>query len=300
MVQKLRETPRRPSQFGEANPLTGLLYCADCGAKMYNHRRARPQKPTQKKLTDLYCCSTYKLSNAKFNTRCSAHHINTDAVRAIILDVLQRTNGYVREHEQEFIERVRESSAIKHNETVKAHKKQITKNERRLSEIEKIYRSLYEDKALAKISEETFGQMTEGYDRERIELREKTEAMQAELDRFENDSTRTEKFTSLVRRYTNFEELTNAMLNELVEKVIVHEGEWSDGYGENGRPRGVRTQRVEVFLKYIGNFDVPDMRSPERIEAERIAEEKSEARRAYHRMKTRQHLTRKRAAQALQ
>jgi hypothetical protein len=80
--------------------------------------------------------------------------------------------------------------------------------------------------------------------------------------------------------------------------VIVHEGEWSDGNtGEGGRPRGRRTQQVEVYLKYIGNFDEPDMRTPEQIEADLIAEEKLEARRAYHREKTRKYKERKRAAE---
>ena len=297
-VQKLRETPRRIDTLGEANPLTGLLWCADCGAKMYNHRRAHTQKPSYKKTTDAYHCSTYKLSNSKFSPQCTAHHISTSAVREIILDVIRKTAGYVRERENEFIAHVRESSAVKQGETARAYKKQIVKNERRLVEIERIYKSLYEDKALGKIDAETFHQMSEGYQQERVEIREKTETLQAELDAFHADSTRAEKFIEIVRRYTNFEALNPAMLNEFIDKVLVHEGEWSDGNtGEGGRPRGSRTQQVDVYLKYIGSFDVPDMRTPEQIEAERIAEEKLEARRAYHREKTRQYKARKIAAE---
>jgi len=256
-------------------------------------------KPTHKKLTDVYCCSTYKLSNSKFNTRCSPHPISTDAARDIILSAIRATTVYIRDHEQDFIERVRESSVVKQGETAKAYQKQIAKNERRLSEIDRIYKSLYEDKALDKIGEDVFIQMSEGYHQERTALREKNDAFQLELDDFNSDSMRADKFIEIVHRYTNFEELTTAMMHEFIEKVIVHECEWSDGNtGEGGRPRGARTQRVEVHLKYIGSFNVPDLRTPEQIEADRIAYEKLEANRAYHREKTRQWKERKRAADA--
>ena len=138
-VQKLRETPRRIDTLGEANPLTGLLWCSDCGQKLYNHRKAHADNPTHKKLTDVYCCSTYKLSNSKFATKCSPHHISTDAARSIILEVIKSTVGYVRNHEQEFVERIRESSVVKQGETAKAYQKQIAKNNKRLAEIERIY-----------------------------------------------------------------------------------------------------------------------------------------------------------------
>ena len=297
-VQKLRATPRRIDHLGAPNPLTGLLFCAQCGAKMYNHRKAHLEKPTYTKLTDVYCCSTYKLSNSKFNTQCSPHHISSEAVREIILDILRKTSGYVREHEREFIEKIRDSTAIKHNDTAKDYRKQIGKSERRLNELDKIYKSLYEDKALGRIDGERFDDMASGYDRERAELKTRIAELQAGLDDYNTDSDNADNFIKLVRHYTNFEELTPGMLNEFVDKVIIHEGEWSEGRGENGRHRGSRSQRVEVFLKYIGCFDVPDLRTPEQIEADRIAEEKLAARRAYHRKKTRQSTERKRAAKA--
>ena len=160
LVQKLRETPRRIDTLGEANPLTGLLFCADCGEKLYNHRKAHTEKPTHTKLTDVYHCSTYKLSNSKFNTQCSAHHISSEAVCGIILDILKNTSGYVREHETEFVAKFRETSAIKQGETAKSHRKQIAKNENRPVELDKIFRILYEDKALSKISKEMYDDMS--------------------------------------------------------------------------------------------------------------------------------------------
>jgi len=300
-VQKLRETPRRIDTLGEANPLTGLLWCADCGEKLYNHRKSKTEKPTHKKLTDVYCCKTFKLSNSKFATECTPHHISTENVRAIILDVLKATSGYVQNHEQAFLEKLKENSAIKQSETAKASKRQIVKNEKRVGELNRIFQSLYEDKALGKITDERFSEMTANYETEQEEIKAKNEKLQVELEQFQTQQQGTENFLTLIRKYTQFEELTNAMLNELIDKIIVYEGEWSEGRNaENGRPMGSRSQQVDVYLKYIGKFDVPDMRTAEEIAAEQIAEEKLEEKRAYSRRKTREHLARKKAKEETQ
>jgi len=290
LVQKLRETKRRADNLGAANPLTGLLWCAECGAKLFNHRRStstvqrRGDRTYYSKPQNHYICSTYKLTNIKFNAKCTPHIISTEAVKKIILDILQATSGYVRGHEQEFIEKVREMSAIRECETAKKHKKQIAKNERRIAELDKIYRSLYEDKALGKLSEARFTEMSGGYEREQADLKQQTAALQKELDAFNTDNIRVDKFTALVRKYTHFEELTPAIINEFVDKVVIHEGEWSDGRNpETGRGLGTRTQQVDVYLKYIGKFDVPDLRTVEEIEDERIRQERIDKERKYKR-----------------
>ncbi|MCL1883170.1 MAG: recombinase family protein [Defluviitaleaceae bacterium] len=180
-VQKLRHTPRRIDTLGEANPLTGLLWCSDCGEKLYNHRKSKTEKPTHKKLTDVYCCKTYKLSNSKFDTQCSPHHISTDAVRTIILDVIKKTSGYIQQHEDEFVEQLRATSNVKREEIAKAHKKQIAQNEKRIADLDKIFRTLYEDKALGKISEEIFDDMTSNYQQEKEEIKSKNADLQTEL-----------------------------------------------------------------------------------------------------------------------
>ena len=123
------------------------------------------------------------------------------------------------------------------------------------------------------ITGERFIQMSAGYEREQAELNVANAALRVELDTFSADSDKGEKFVELVRRYTNFETLTNAMLNEFIEKIYVHEGNWSEKNTKDEN-KGTRRQRIDVYLRYIGKFDVPDTRTPEEIEAERIAEEK--------------------------
>jgi hypothetical protein len=304
LAQKLRQTKRRADSLGESNPLTGLLWCGTCGAKMFNKRKAEPPKRYRdgklycdKKIPNSYHCSQHSLSCARYIKKCTPHHIATHTVRQVILELLRETNGYVREHESEFIELVREKSALRHGETAKAHKKKIAKNERRIAELEKIYRSLYEDKALGKLDEVRFEEMSAGYIQEQADLKTQTAEMQAELDAFNADTVNVEKFVELVKRYTDFDELSATMINEFIDKIIVHEAEWSDGYNpKTGRGRGSRSQKIEVYLKYIGSFDVPDMRSAEEIEAERVALERLELQRKKHREKERIRLAEKESA----
>ena len=291
LVQKLRQTKRRTDTLGEANPLTGLLFCGECGAKMYNARSAktRTHKKGDKEYVyktqhSQYYCSTYTLTRIKHNRKCTAHIIQSHVVEQIILELLRDTNGYIREHEKEFIAHLQEKSALQKGESAKLHKKQIAKNEKRIAELEKIYRKLYEDLALGRIEQSRFDEMSAGYIGEQSDLKNQTSAMQADLDSFNSDTANVEKFVELVKRFTDFSELTPAMLHEFVDRVIVHEGEWSGGVNpETGRPRGKRSQKIEVYLKYIGSFDNPNAPTAEEIEAEQLAieQERRERKRQY-------------------
>jgi len=264
LVQKLRQTIRRKDTVGVANPLTGLLLCADCGRRLYNHRKQR----------DHYTCSGYTSGRQKFQeTHCSPHYVTSTAIREILLDVIKRTAEYIQHHEADFIEQIRQSSSLRQCETIKNHTRQINKNQRRIVELDKLFRSLYEDKVKGSILEERFVLMSEGYEQEQLELKTQISTLQSELDTFKYDNEKADNFIALVRKYTRFEELETPMLNEMVEKVVIHESIWSE-QTPTERRKGTRNQQIDVYLKYIGNFVAPDMRSAEEIEVERIAEEK--------------------------
>jgi DNA invertase Pin-like site-specific DNA recombinase len=122
-VQKLLETTRRPSDCGEANPLTGLLFCRECGKKMYNSPTAKTHytehrlgKEYTHKSADFYTCSTYSLSRGVFDEKCSQHYIRTEVVRKLVLSAIQGVCGYVRENEAEFVAKIREESMIQQQE----------------------------------------------------------------------------------------------------------------------------------------------------------------------------------------
>jgi DNA invertase Pin-like site-specific DNA recombinase len=291
LAQKCREVVRRTDTVGEANPLTGLLYCHDCGKRLYNHRNVRK--------VSHYTCSGYTQGRQRFeDEHCSPHYVTVEAIHEILLDVIRKTSGYVREYEDDFVERVRQSSTLKQGETLRTHTRQIAKNEKRIAEIDKLFSNLYEDKVSGALTVERFALMTENFEREQAELREKNVALQAELDAFNSDSERADKFIAIVRKYTRFEELTAQMILEFVDKIVIHESVWSE-QTEAERRKGTRSQQIDVYLKYIGDFNAPDTRTPEEIEAERIAEEKLERKRVQKRDSERRRREAKRQRAAL-
>lgn len=123
MAQKCRTVKRRTDTMGEANPLTGLLYCADCGRRMYNHRsnecwtkdKSKGNKPVPKKARDVYCCSLYQIHR----NECTMHYINTESVRTLTLEAIRGATAYARENEAEFVKLIREAATLQQGEAAK-------------------------------------------------------------------------------------------------------------------------------------------------------------------------------------
>ena len=275
-VQELRKTVRRTDTVGEANPFTGLLYCADCGAKMYNHRggagRARNWKGElngkRRPDRDEYNCSTYNLSRQSYDKQCSQHYIRTEVVRKLVQETIKAVSDYVITNEEEFINRIYSSSRDKQKESIKSLKRKIAQDTKRVNELNMLMKKLYEDNISGKLSDKRFEFMLSEFENEQDTLEISMENAKAEIEKYESDTVRADKFIELVKRYTDFSELTTPMLNEFVEKILVHEADYSSGE---------RVQEVEIYLNFIGKFELP-VKEPT---AEEIAEhEKLKARRA--------------------
>lgn len=275
-VQELRKTVRRTDTVGEANPFTGLLYCADCGAKMYNHRggagRARNWKGElngkRRPDRDEYNCSTYNLSRQSYDKQCSQHYIRTEVVRKLVLETIKAVSDYVITNEEEFINRIYSSSRDKQKESIKSLKRKIAQDTKRVNELNMLMKKLYEDNISGKLSDKRFEFMLSEFENEQDTLEISMENAKAEIEKYESDTVRADKFIELVKRYTDFSELTTPMLNEFVEKILVHEADYSSGE---------RVQEVEIYLNFIGKFELP-VKEPT---ADEIAEhEKLKARRA--------------------
>ena len=271
-AQKCRTVKRRTDTFGEANPLTGLLHCADCGRRMYNHR-CNPCRTfdkskgriVDKKGRDIYCCSLYQIHR----NDCTQHYISTESVSALILETIRGATAYARENEAEFIKLIREASAVRQGEAAKTHKKQISRNEKRITELDTLFRKTYEDFSAGLLNENRFRQLSGDYEEEQETLRVQTAGLKAELAQFDSDSLRADRFLELARRYSDFDELTAPVLHEFVEKVVVHEAD---------RSSGKREQRVDIYLNFIGQFT-----APAEVEPDDDAEEKRAAWREYKR-----------------
>ncbi len=284
LAQKLRQTPRRIDHFGEANPLTGLLYCADCGEKMYNHRSNGNEGTGKSYPSDFFDCSTYTLSRQKRFKACSGHYISTKAVQSLILETIRFASKQAVENQDEFVRKVREASDIRQAEAAKGVRRQLNKSRKRYGELDGIIKKLYESYAMGRVSEERFGTLLTDYEQEQKALKQSIAEAEAGLEAFEQDSAKVEQFLSLAKRYTDFSELTTPMINEFIDKIIVHAPTHNE-YGE-------RCQEVDIYLNFIGKFEVP---TPEPTPEELAAEEmrcKIRARnhRKYERKKERERL----------
>jgi len=264
-VQRLRQSKKRPRK-GKAPPcrLSGLLWCSDCGKKL--SIRYHPPKEGKNKTEILaYSCSSYR----QLHTNCTMHYVNVNVVEDLILSAVRRACAYVRKYEGEFVEKVTQMSKSQQTETTRETKRQLNKSTLRVAELDGLVKTLYESFASGSIPEKHFKRLVTGYDEEQAKLEQDIATMQAELDGIATENINVDKFIKLVKKHTDFAELTTPQLNEFVEKIIVHEGV---GKGKE------RVQKIEIHFNFIGEFVTPaDFVTPYEIEEQkRQAKEQAE------------------------
>ena len=260
-VQELRKNKRRPTKTGRTSMFSGLLHCADCGAKMYNHRGKR-KKDGREYGTDFYNCSTYTLTFERETQMCFSHTVSTKARNALILETIRTTASYAIQNKEEFIQKVRSISQVRQQEAAKELKRKVAKERKRSAELDVLIKKLYETYAMGKLEEKRFELLCAEYEKEQAELEQLLASEQAQLDQFHEDTDRASHFLALAQKYTDFTELTAPMIHEFVEKILVHAPD---------RSTGERVQEIEIYLNFIGKFEVP---MPEPTEEELAAEEK--------------------------
>lgn len=276
LAQHEKGTKTRIDSVGLANPLTGLMFCADCGAKMYNSRHRNERNNDASGLHfDTYNCSTYSNTRIRETRICSNHHISTQAVRTLLQEAIRKIAQYAIADPKAFAQQIRAEAQIQHEAAAKELKRHLARDRKRCSELDGLFQKLYESYATGKITEKRFDMMAANYETEQTELEQRIADGQQELDTYMQDEDRIDKFLELTKRYTDFSELTTPMIKEFVEKIIVHVPD---------RSTGQRTQQVDIYFKFIGQFCIPEeteQLSPE----EQIARDELEAKRAEYRRK---------------
>ena len=243
LVQKIRGNVRRyPDGWGEAAPLTGLLYCADCGGKMYVHRTNNGKRISQ------YTCSQYsKVPVGKLCT--TQHRINEDVVLSLVSEMLKAIAEYAKHDRAEFVRVVQEAQSSQQTTEVRKQRTRLATAKQRVSELEVLLCKIYEDNILGKLSDSRYATLDAQYEKEQSELTAEISVLEKAVKSYEKHEKDADRFIALIDKYENFDKLTIAMLNEFIEKILVH---------ERDRKGSIQTtQEVEIYFNFVGRFVPP-------------------------------------------
>ena len=245
LVQKIRSNVRRyPNGWGEAAPLTGLLYCADCGGKMYVHRTNNGRRISQ------YTCSNY--TKVPCGTLChTQHRINESAVLTLVSDTLRAIAEYSRNDRTEFIHTVQETQVAQQSADISKKRRRLAAAQKRAGELEKLICKIYEDNALGKLPDARYKALDAQYAKEQDALEIEIAELEKAVTGYEQSQKSAEKFIALIDKYENFDTLTNTMLNEFVEKILVHERARKGSQDT--------TQEIEIYFNFLGRYIPPSL-----------------------------------------
>ena len=266
LAQKVRSKVRRyPDGWGEVAPLTGLMYCADCGGKMYVHRTNNGKRISQ------YTCSQY--TKVPCGTLCKTQHrINENVVLELISDLLKAIAEYAQHDRAEFVRVVQEAQDSHFASDVKKKRNRMIAAQNRLNELEVLLCKIYEDNILGKLPDARYATLDAQYGKEQAELKSEVKALEEFLEYHEKNKKSAERFISLIEKYENFDNLTIAMLNEFIDKILVHE---RDRKGSRET-----TQEIEIYFNFVGKFVPPHFMevelTPEELEEIRKREERKD------------------------
>ena len=266
LVQKIRRNVKRyPNGWGEAAPLTGLLYCADCGGKMYVHRTNNGKRISQ------YTCSQY--SKVPVGKLCpSQHRINEDVVLTLVSDMLKAIAEYAKHDRAEFVRVVQEAQSSQQTAEIRKQRTRLAAAKQRVSELEVLLCKIYEDNVLGKLLDSRYEVLDAQYAKEQAALTAEIATLEKAVSDYEKHEKDADRFIALIEKYQNFDKLTIAMLNEFVEKILVH---------ERDRKGSIQTtQEVEIYFNFVGKFVPPAFGevelTPEELEEIRKREERKD------------------------
>lgn len=256
MVQELRKTKRRINTEGESNPFVGKIFCADCGGKMHYRNEGKRAGRNWRGLPDgsvrttpaCYNCGNYNNSHDQSEKVCCSHNIQAKVIDQLVLETIQYACKSVRMDERAFVESIRSASEIREQSEAKKLKAALKHQEKRYAELDILLKKVYEDNALGRLPDKRYEMLSAGYEKEQAELEQSIKACREQLTQYDEDTDRTEEFLALVHKYTDITELTPVIINEFVDKILVHKAEKIDGE---------RVMEIEIYLNFIGKVELP-------------------------------------------
>ena len=234
LVQELRKHRRRPTKSGIVSPFSGLLYCADCGEKLYysvtnNYKREQAY----------FFCSSYR----KNSEVCSAHYIRERVVEQIVLESMQRILLNVQAFEKEFARKQMDCYTEDKKKQLAAKRRELSKAKKRIAEIDALIQKIYEDNASGKLSDERYATLSLSYEEEQKTLKSAVPEMQAYLETETDKTESLQKFVQKVKQITELQALTPELIHEFVDRIVVYAPRYLDGK---------RVQLLDIYYSGVG------------------------------------------------
>lgn len=246
-VQEIRKGKRRPVKSGKVSLFSGLVFCSDCGSKLYY--RAKNGKSAD---NEYFVCSRYKGNTGA----CTGHFIRELTLFNLVLTHLRRVLEYVKAYEWVFLRLMNQKTTEEQMKSIAAKRKTLEKHKKRIAELNLLFQRIYEDNISSKISDERFMQLSSLYETEQATLKQESIKLETELVEEKQAIGNVERFIALVRSYTEIEELSPTILHDFIEKIVVHAPDKSSGK---------RKQTVEIFYNSVGVVDVPSQEEMKEI-----------------------------------
>lgn len=260
-VQKLMQSKRRETiAKEEIQYFAGLVKCSDCGSSLNVSYDKRKGKYTG------FSCWVYKNYGKQ---RCTSHAIGWKTLNQLVLEDIQRNAQIAKKASQKYMDSLIAMKTEKQKKEVSKYRRELTSTEKRLSELNKILNKLYEDNALGRISDERYATMSKGYENEQVELQERSKFLVYEIEKADEIFTNAENFVKLIECYTDVKELNAKILNELIDRIVVHE--------KTENADGSKSQRVDIYYKFIGYISFGEMKQAVKLESPDDAERKRTA-----------------------